>query len=339
MTARLGVRRATAVRAAAVTAVAILGVWVWLGWSMTKAGDDPATVGAVASVLVFVGLPFAIAAAATAWHIALATHGPDGPARVLALATAGRHDGRDEWGAAMRAELASIKDARERSRFALGCVLAALRTGWGRGPSLTAAGGFAGFAAITLVASRTMLANDRTGILAAILVSVPILLATGLIAARAGRSFRTGLECGLVALLASLAGILVVTLPEAVTWYRTAGIWILDGDSPPHGIAGPDEAVRDALSGVTFFYLIFGTPWPVIGAALGAWRRGQPSTTSAASQPRSGRRLPGIWSRYRGVKTQNSLPSGSAITTQLTSPWPMSIRVAPRETRRLTSAC
>ena len=44
-------------------------------------------------------------------------------------------------------------------------------------------------------------------------------------------------------------------------------------------------------------------------------------------------------SRYRGANTQNSLPSGSAITTQLTSPWPMSIRVAPREMRRSTSAC
>jgi hypothetical protein len=30
------------------------------------------------------------------------------------------------------------------------------------------------------------------------------------------------------------------------------------------------------------------------------------------------------------VSTQNSLPSGSAITTQLTSPWPMSIRGAPQ---------
>jgi hypothetical protein len=34
----------------------------------------------------------------------------------------------------------------------------------------------------------------------------------------------------------------------------------------------------------------------------------------------AGRRLPGICSRYRGVKTQNSWPSGSAMTTQLTSP-------------------
>ena len=40
-----------------------------------------------------------------------------------------------------------------------------------------------------------------------------------------------------------------------------------------------------------------------------------------------------------GVNTQNSWPSGSAITTQLTSPWPTSMRVAPRETRRSTSAC
>jgi hypothetical protein len=41
---------------------------------------------------------------------------------------------------------------------------------------------------------------------------------------------------------------------------------------------------------------------------------------------------------YRGVSTQNSRPSGSAITTWLTSPWPMSMRVAPRETRRSTSS-
>src|SRR5579862_9521277 len=36
---------------------------------------------------------------------------------------------------------------------------------------------------------------------------------------------------------------------------------------------------------------------------------------------------------YRGVSTQNSLPSGSARTTQATSPWPMSTSVAPRSVR------
>lgn len=42
--------------------------------------------------------------------------------------------------------------------------------------------------------------------------------------------------------------------------------------------------------------------------------------------------------RYWGLSTQNSLSSGSAMTTQLTSPWPISTRVAPRELRRATSA-
>jgi len=41
---------------------------------------------------------------------------------------------------------------------------------------------------------------------------------------------------------------------------------------------------------------------------------------------------------HRGVRRQNSLPSGSAMTTQSTVPWPMSMWVAPRESRRSTSA-
>ncbi len=92
--------------------------------------------------------------------------------------------------------------------------LTALRTGWSRGPSFVAAGTFAGYAAITPIASRTMLANERTGILAGVLISVPILLAIGTIAARAGRSFRTGLEYGVIALVASLAGTLAIASPK-----------------------------------------------------------------------------------------------------------------------------
>ena len=40
----------------------------------------------------------------------------------------------------------------------------------------------------------------------------------------------------------------------------------------------------------------------------------------------------------RELRTQNSLPSGSASTTHDCSPWPTSTRVAPRSTRRFTSA-
>jgi hypothetical protein len=44
--------------------------------------------------------------------------------------------------------------------------------------------------------------------------------------------------------------------------------------------------------------------------------------TTLASRPRwiGGSPPSRIWSRYRGVNTQNSWPSGSAITTQVTSP-------------------
>jgi hypothetical protein len=47
-----------------------------------------------------------------------------------------------------------------------------------------------------------------------------------------------------------------------------------------------------------------------------------------------GRKLYG----QRGVRTQNSLPSGSVRTIQRTSPWPMSIGSAPTARRRATSA-
>jgi hypothetical protein len=83
-------------------------------------------------------------------------------------------------------------------------------------------------------------------------------------------------------LVAGLAGVLVVAGPEAVTWYHEAGVFILDGDVPPGGISGPGEAVGDALTSVTFFYLLFSSAWPVIGAGLGAWRRRQPRPAAPA---------------------------------------------------------
>ena len=42
--------------------------------------------------------------------------------------------------------------------------------------------------------------------------------------------------------------------------------------------------------------------------------------------------------RQRGVRTQNSLPSGSARTVHDTSPWPTSMSLAPRARSRATSA-
>jgi hypothetical protein len=265
--------RRVGARAAAVTAAAVLGLWVLLAWVRVEPVDAETTAEVIIQTVVFLGLPFVVAAAAIAWHVARAARGSDVPARFLALATAGRSGPRAEWGAAMRAELAGIADPRERRAFALGCVLVALRIGWGRLPWLVAIGSFLAFAAGTLAASRIMLTGDRTGILAGFLWPGLCFLVVGVIAARSGRSFRAGLESGVVGLLAALAGVLVVAAPEAITWYREAGVWIIDGDAPARGIAGPGAAVGDALGGVTFFYLLFGSPWPVIGAAIGARRR------------------------------------------------------------------
>ena len=70
-----------------------------------------------------------------------------------------------------------------------------------------------------------------------------------------------------------------------------------------------------------------------------SWRCcGVPPSARACAppgSPRARRAEPGV----RGLSTQNTLPSGSAITTQPSSPvWPTSARVAPRLSRRATSA-
>ena len=84
-----------------------------------------------------------------------------------------------------------------------------------------------------------------------------------------------------------------------------------------------------------------------------AGRRPDRRRTVARGPPPPGRREPSSWPtpgptaaadrsgsvRTRGSSTQNSLPSGSASTTQVSSPWPTSAWVAPRSSRRATSAC
>ncbi len=213
-------------------------------------------------------LPWLLATTAVIYHAIRVARGTDLPARLLSLATAGQRGRWAQWGTAMRAELECIDDPGERRRFAFSCALTAVRSGWGRGAMLVATASFLAFGVTSLVASRVMLAGDRTGLLA-VLIGVPQVLFFGisLAAARATRSFRTGLEYGVSALLASLAGILVVAVPESVRWYHEAGVWMIDGDSPAYGIAGPATAIEDAVGGLTFFYLLFTTPWPLMGAA------------------------------------------------------------------------
>lgn len=209
--------------AAVVAGAAMLTAWLLAAWAIAEP-----SLPQFASVLVFLGVWYVLAAAAIAYHSARAATGRDLPARLAAWSTAGRRGASADWGTAMRAELA----------------------------------------------------GDRTGLLAAVLLGAPQLLFGGvaLITARLAHSFRTGLEYGAAVLLASLLGILAVAIPESIRWYDEAGVWLLDGDYPASGIPNAQAAVQDALGGLTFFFLLFTTPWPVLGAYLGSHlRQGLPS--------------------------------------------------------------
>lgn len=268
--------------ASAVAGAVVLAIWILLAWAMAPGGAGSPAVEAMATAVVVLGLPYVAAAAVLAHRVAGAARGSDVAARVLAVATAGR--AADDWGAAMRAELAHIDDAADRRRFAFGCAAAAVRADVARASRVVAPVAFVAFAAVTLVASRVMLAGDRTGMLAGLYVVVLAVFAAGLAAGYARRSFRAGLVSGYLTLAAGLAGVLAVAAVEAVTWYYTAGVFIIDGDYPKNGIAGPGAAIGDALTGMTFFVLLSAAPWPLIGAALGAIRR----RTAARRRPAGG---------------------------------------------------
>jgi hypothetical protein len=262
---------------AAAAALVTLAVWALVIRAALAGDNDPGVppvevlVGAL-----FFGWPHALAAATAVVAAARTAVGADAPASLLALATSGRRGRRDEWGAAMRAELASITaSTRERLRFAAGCALTALRRGWGRSPWIVAVASAALFAALTLALSRASLHGGRTGSLWAVIYGPPqiTLLLVGLVAAWAGRSMRTGLEYGLAALAGILVGVLAAAIPEGALWAREAGVFLLDGDAPSTPLTAAGGAI-DALKATTLTWgLPHWLPWPVLGAAAGAWLR------------------------------------------------------------------
>ena len=259
---------------AAAAALAALGAWVLLIWTALDVDVDPESplVEVLVGVLFF-GWPHALAAATAVVATARTAVGEGTDARLLSLATTGRRGRWAEWGAAMRAELASITAApRERLRFAAGCALTALRRGWGRSPWIVAAACAVLFAALTLATSRASLHGGRTGSLWAVIYGPPqiTLLIVGFIAAWTGRSMRAGLEHGAAALVGILVGVLFVAIPEGALWAREAGVFLLDGDAP----SAPLTAAGGALDAFKATTLIWGLPhwlpWPVLGAAAGA---------------------------------------------------------------------
>jgi hypothetical protein len=168
------VTRRTAWNAAGAALVS-LGAWALLVRAWLATDGDPGIPPAEVLVgALYFGGPYALAAATGVVAASRVAVGVDAPARLLALATSGRRGRRDEWGAAMRAELASITASpRERLRFAAGCALIALRRGWGRSPWVVAAACAALFAALTVATSRASLDGSRTGSLWAVIYGPP----------------------------------------------------------------------------------------------------------------------------------------------------------------------
>src|SRR5262245_16836637 len=265
-------RRTTWVAAAAVLVVVgafILLIRAGLVISVGDAGVPPTEVLVGALLL---GWPHALAAATAVVATARAASGADGPARLLALVSSGRRDHRDEWGAAMRAELASITGPRrERLRFAVSCAPIALRRGWGRSPWIVAVACGTLFAALTVATSRVSLHGSRSGSLLGVLFGPPqiTLLLVGSVAAWKGCSMRHGLEHAVPALIAILVGVLATAIPEGSLWAREAGVLLLDGDYPPTPLT-PGEGAHDALQATLTWGLLLWLPWPVLGAAAGA---------------------------------------------------------------------
>jgi hypothetical protein len=275
-------RRTIWVAVAAV--LVVLGAWTLLiaaalGVSVDDRGVPPTEV--LVGALLF-GWPHALGAAIAVIAIARAASGADGPARLLALVTSGRRGHRDEWGAAMRAELASITGPqRERLRFAVSCAPTALRRGWGRSPWIVAAACGTLFAALTVATSRASLYGNQSGSLFGVLFGPPqiTLLLVGSVAAWKGGSMRSGLEHAVPALIAILVGVLATAIPEGALWAREAGALILDGDYPST-LLTPGAGAHDALQAALTWGLLLWLPWPVLGAAAGAGARLRREATS-----------------------------------------------------------
>jgi hypothetical protein len=242
-----------------------------------------------------VGTALALAAAVVTWWVVRTAEGRDGAERVLALETTGLHGARDQWGAAMRAELASIDDPGQRGRFARGAATVAFRRGTGPWPAVLAA--LAGAGAGVIVFSAARLSFDRPrgrGIIGEPIMGLVLLLLVAVVIAGTliGRSFRAGLETAVLAWLAVYLCTLAVEIPQALAWYHDERILLLDGDP-----AGALDAAGAALQPITHSGFIFVSAAQlviaVLAAALGAVMvrpaGGRPEASRSRSSGRASR--------------------------------------------------
>jgi hypothetical protein len=174
-----------------------------------------------------------------------------------------------DWGAALRAELATITVPRERRRFAFGAAVALLGKPHSRWSFVVAAAVAVAFGAGLLGVSRAGLGDDGLGSVTMLLPPV-LLFAIGYLCARSTRSPRFGLETGILAALTTLVAVAVIYGVEAAHWYHLApDVSVLDGDHVDFD--STRAAVLDAAHPIILVvHLVFWSPWPVLGAWAGA---------------------------------------------------------------------
>jgi hypothetical protein len=247
----------------------------WIVGALAVALVLPMLASSVGGVALLLAVPVAVVASILTRRHAEGHAERDVAERLVsaAAAVAGERtspeDAEVDWGAALRAELASITVPRERRRFALGAAIALL--GWPhRLRSLLLAAGVAvAFGAGLLGVSRATLGDDGLGSVTLLLPPV-ILFSIGYLCARSTRSLRFGLETGILAALMTLVAVAVVYGVEAAHWYHVApDVSVLDGDYVDFD--STQAAVLDAVHPIILLvHLVFWSPWPVLGALAGA---------------------------------------------------------------------
>jgi hypothetical protein len=178
-----------------------------------------------------------------------------------------------DWGAALRAELATITVPRERRRFAVGAALALLGRPHSRRSFLVASAVAVAFGAGLLGVSRAGLGNGGLGSVTMLLPPV-MLFAIAYLCARSTRSLRFGLETGIIAALTTLVAVAVVYGVEAAHWYHVApDVSVLDGEHVDFN--STRAAVLNAVHPIILLvHVAFWSPWPVLGAVAGTRARG-----------------------------------------------------------------
>jgi hypothetical protein len=172
-----------------------------------------------------------------------------------------------DWGAAVRAELASISDPGERRRFAFGVTSAMLGTPRRRTSGLLAVSVAVAFAAVLLAFSRATVGTEGVGTVT-VLVPPVLLFVLSFLCARYNGSLGFAIETGILTAVTTLVAMAVVLGVEAAHWFDVAHVSVFDGDYL--ALRSSRAAVLDVLHPVVILvHLLFWLPWPMLGARAG----------------------------------------------------------------------